>query len=44
MLPFCTGPMANAFKTLTGAMYKNGPELLVEYEKFKQNYKEAADE
>lgn len=42
--PNFTGPMAEAFKLLTGQMYKKGPEPFLEYKKFKQNFKEAADE
>lgn len=38
------GPMADAFKLLTSEMSKKGSEQLVEYNKFRQSYKEAADE
>lgn len=36
--------MAEAFKVLTAEMYKRGPEQFLEYKKFKQTFKEAADE
>lgn len=38
------GPMADAFKLLTSQMSNKGSEQLLEYKKFRQSHKEAADE